>query len=152
MPCRISVFTVDWKCTDAQLLVLNRRCLLSLPQVEKHFRDVETQKSMQRSQAQQTQKESSLSSWDDGGGHGLAREGTVGISAPKAERERHFLSLFLSLSPLFLTPFSHTVRGWGGGSGGVHQRGPGSARSIKKQKHGGGGGYLIKSDGGKTWF
>ncbi|KAK1794285.1 hypothetical protein P4O66_011179 [Electrophorus voltai] len=30
--------------------------------VEKHFRDVETQKSMQRSQAQQTQKDSSLSS------------------------------------------------------------------------------------------
>lgn len=42
--------------------------LSSLPQVEKHFRDVETQKSMQRSQAQQTQKESSLSSWGDGVG------------------------------------------------------------------------------------
>ncbi|KGL80279.1 Protein LSM12, partial [Tinamus guttatus] len=32
------------------------------PQVEKHFRDVESQKVMQRSQAQQTQKETSLSS------------------------------------------------------------------------------------------
>lgn len=31
--------------------------------VEKHFRDVESQKSMQRSQAQQTQKDSTLSSW-----------------------------------------------------------------------------------------
>ncbi|XP_029383430.1 protein LSM12 homolog A isoform X2 [Echeneis naucrates] len=30
--------------------------------VEKHFRDVESQKSMQRSQAQQTQKDSTLSS------------------------------------------------------------------------------------------
>ncbi|XP_030629888.1 protein LSM12 homolog A isoform X2 [Chanos chanos] len=30
--------------------------------VEKHFRDVESQKSLQRSQAQQTQKDSSLSS------------------------------------------------------------------------------------------
>lgn len=41
---------------------------VSVLQVEKHFRDVETQKSMQRSQAQQTQKESSLSSWDDEAG------------------------------------------------------------------------------------
>lgn len=31
-------------------------------QVEKHFRDLESQKSMQRSQAQQTQKDSTLSS------------------------------------------------------------------------------------------
>lgn len=34
----------------------------SFLQVEKHFRDVESQKSMQRSQAQQTQKDSTLSS------------------------------------------------------------------------------------------
>lgn len=37
--------------------------VVSSPQVEKHFRDVESQKSMQRSQAQQTQKDSTLSSW-----------------------------------------------------------------------------------------
>lgn len=37
--------------------------VVSSLQVEKHFRDVESQKSMQRSQAQQTQKDSTLSSW-----------------------------------------------------------------------------------------
>lgn len=36
--------------------------VVSFLQVEKHFRDVESQKSMQRSQAQQTQKDSTLSS------------------------------------------------------------------------------------------
>ncbi|GLD60109.1 protein LSM12 homolog A [Lates japonicus] len=35
---------------------------LNVSKVEKHFRDVESQKSMQRSQAQQTQKDSTLSS------------------------------------------------------------------------------------------
>lgn len=54
-----SSFDASDDLTDAKVLFLNH---LSLPQVEKHFRDVETQKSMQRSQAQQTQKESSLSS------------------------------------------------------------------------------------------
>lgn len=68
-------------------------CLLFiflLLQVEKHFRDVESQKSMQRSQAQQTQKDSTLSSWV--GSVGQPGEGDAGGFVPTARLSLHSLS------------------------------------------------------------
>lgn len=62
-------------------------------QVEKHFRDVESQKSVQRPQAQQTQKDSTLSSWAGGCVGG-------GIGWGRSQRQRKFWFVLFS-SPLF---------------------------------------------------
>lgn len=72
--------------------------LLDLLQVEKHFRDVESQKILQRSQAQQPQKEAALSSWVRKHG-GLfqhpATEMVVVVASAEAGRGREGILYFL---------------------------------------------------------
>lgn len=82
---------------------LRIKCYLSCPrQVEKHFRDVESQKSVQRPQAQQTQKDSTLSSWAGGS----VRIGGVGggIGWGRSQRQRQFWFVLFSSPPFNIRP------------------------------------------------
>lgn len=70
--------------------------------MEKHFRDVESQKSVQRPQAQQTQKDSTLSSWAGGS----VRIGGVGggIGWGRSQRQRQFWFVLFSSPPFNIRP------------------------------------------------